>query len=114
MKLNLSVMDRLLLLRLLPRQGNLTTLRIVRDLERELSFSEGEHTALQFVNNEDGTMSWKREAGQGKDVEVGDVAVGLVHRALHDAEKSGEQFPIGVIDLCEKVGYEGIAGDAED
>jgi hypothetical protein len=98
-------MDRLLLLRLLPRTGDLTTLRIVRDLERELSFSEEEHAALQFVN-EGNSMRWNQVADTGAAVEFGDVAVGLVHRALYDAETSREQFPIGVIDLCEKFNYE--------
>jgi len=104
--LKLTVLERLLVLRLLPRQGNLTTLRIVRELERELSFSEEEHAALQFVNNENGAVTWKASGDKEKDVELGEVAHRLVLEGLAAAEASGEQFPIGVMSICEKFGYE--------
>ena len=103
--MKLTVLERLLLLRLLPRQGNLTTLRIVRDMERELGFSEEEHAALQFVNSDDGSMSWDREADEEKDVEFGDVAYGLVRKGLSQLDKA-EGLQMGHLTLCDKFGYE--------
>lgn len=110
--MNLTVLERLLLLRLLPRQGNLTTLRIVRDLERELSFSEEEHAALQFVNNADGSVSWQSGADGAKDVEFGDVARGLVRKGLGELDKA-EGLLMGHLTLVDKFGYEGKDDAAE-
>ena len=108
------MLERLLVLKLLPRHGNLTTLRIVRELERELSFSEEEHAALQFVNHENGAVTWKASDDKEKDVELGEVAHRLVLEGLAAAEASGEQFPMGILDLCAKFGYEQPAGESED
>jgi len=99
------VLERLLVLKLLPRHGNLTTLRIVRELERELSFSEEEHAALQFVNHENGSTTWNAKGDKEKDVEFGEVAQKLVLEELVAAEASGEQFPIGILSICEKFEY---------
>jgi hypothetical protein len=107
----LTVLERLLLLRILPRQGNLTTLRIVRDLERELSFDEGEHAALQFVNIGD-SVRWNNEADQGKDVEVGDVARELILKALREMDES-ETLTMDFLPLCDAFGYEGTDDAAE-
>jgi len=112
--LKLTVLERLLVLRLLPRQGNLTTLRIVRELERELSFSEEEHAALQFVNHENGAVTWKALGDKEKDVELGEVAHRLVLEGLAAAEASGEQFPMGILDLCAKLGYSPKDDEADD
>ena len=51
--MQLSVKARLLILQVLPDESNLTTMRIVRDLRRNLGFSEVESEALAFRNGED-------------------------------------------------------------
>ena len=47
MKTTLSVLERITLLGLLPKEGTILTLRVLRDLQRETSFSEAELTALE-------------------------------------------------------------------
>jgi len=51
--MKLSVKARLLILQVLPDESNITTMRIVRDLRRNLGFSEAESEALAFRNGED-------------------------------------------------------------
>ena len=46
MQYTLSVKGRLMLLGILPAEGDLTTIRIVRELREGLSFSETEHKQL--------------------------------------------------------------------
>ena len=66
----LSVKDRLQLLQLAEKaQGNLTTLRLVREFQRDLGFSEEELTALAF-EQEGGQIKW-RQAVEPKDITVG-------------------------------------------
>jgi len=103
--MNLTVLERLLLLRVLPKQGNLTTLRIVRDLERDLSFSEEEHAALQFAT--DGpSVRWNAENAMIKDVEFGPKATEIIMAAMAEMDQK-EELTLDWLDLCEKFGYEG-------
>lgn len=68
-----SVLERLLLLHsVLPREGDITTIRLVRKLREALSFSESEHAALNIHELEDkkGTV-WNRAADKPKVVDIG-------------------------------------------
>jgi len=55
-------MNRLSLLGLLPGQGDLTTIKIIRELREELSFTSDEHVALAFKPMPDGKVLWNQEA----------------------------------------------------
>lgn len=66
----LSVHSRLLLLNLASRaEGNVTTMRLVRDFQRELGFSEEELAALKFEQTE-GQVRWQN-AVEPKEIAVG-------------------------------------------
>lgn len=73
--MSLSVFERILLLNLLPTDGDITTLRLVRALRESLSFSEDEHKAFAIVN--DGQqIKWDETAAKAaapKSVEIGPV-----------------------------------------
>jgi hypothetical protein len=83
--MELAVAERLVLLNVLPREGDLTTLRLVRDLLGELSFSEAEHVAFQ-ITVEDGRATWNQAAEQKKDVEIGATAQKIIIKAFRDLE----------------------------
>lgn len=57
--MKLNVLERLLLLQLLPESGNLTTITIVRKLRESLSFNEDEHEILQFRTLPNNNMQWR-------------------------------------------------------
>lgn len=86
--MKLNVLNRLLLLNLLPKEGDITTLRIIRKLQEELSFSEEEHKALNFT--EDGTaLNWTSSADVPKEVSIGVKASAIIVDVLEkrNAEK---------------------------
>ena len=83
----LSVFERLILLNILPKEGDITTLKIIRKLKDDLSFSEEEHTALQF-KNEDGQIMWKEEADIKKEIEIGEKATDIIAEALKALNKA--------------------------
>ena len=82
--MQLSTLDRILLLNLLPKEGNITNLKIIRELRESLSFSEEEHKDLNFTNK-DGFMQWNNILD--KNFELGDVAMTLVKEQLRAADK---------------------------
>ena len=75
--MNLIVADRLVLLSVLPEQGDFTTLKVIRTLREALSFSEEEHKEYQFVQ-EGMQVRWNDKAEQSKEVEIGEKANGII------------------------------------
>ena len=101
----LGVFDRLILLNVLPKEGDYTTLRIVRDMQAELSFSEEEHAALAFKQDE-GNVQWKHDADTPKSIEFGEKAVDIVCETLKklDADKKLTAQHMGVYEKFVEVG----------
>ena len=87
--MELSVLNRLLLLNLLPKEGNITTLRIVQKLREDLSFSEDEHNILKFEQT-DASLKWNSKEPVVKDVNFGPKAQTLVVDALEALSKDNK------------------------
>ena len=82
----LSVFDRLLLLNILPKHGDLTTIKLVHKLREDLSFSEEEHAALKF-EQEEKQMRWSAEADVPKEVEIGPKTHGIICAIFVELDK---------------------------
>ena len=87
--MQLNTFDRLILLNILPGQGDITTIRIVHKLRQDLSFSEEEHAALEIQTGEDGLIRWKAEADKPKEVEIGPKAHAIVEGVLRQLSEKG-------------------------
>ena len=55
--MQLAVLERLKLLEILPREGDITTIKICRDLREALSFKENEHAEFGIEVREPGKCS---------------------------------------------------------
>jgi len=100
----LNVLERLMLLGMLPAEGNLTTIRIVRGLREDLSFSEAEHEHLKFHTVGE-NLNWQDGAVDDKEFEFGAKATGIIGDALEkliEDEKVKEQH----LSLFDKFGVE--------
>jgi len=91
----LTVMERLILLNVLPKEGDFTTIKLVRKLRENLSFDEEEHKALNFVQNGD-QVTWDVEAAEKapRHVQIGEKMTDIIHGALkklNDEKKLSEQ-----------------------
>lgn len=82
----LNVFERLILLNILPKEGDFTTLKIVRKLREDLSFSEEEHK--KFNLKQDGpTVTWNTEADKPKEIPIGEKATDVIVDALKKLDK---------------------------
>lgn len=77
----LTVFERLILLNILPQEGDFLTIKIVRQLREALSFSEEEHKALQF-KTEEARVFWQTEAAKDKEIGIGGQATKIIVEAL--------------------------------
>lgn len=95
MKFNIH--ERILMLGSLGMaQGNLSTLRIVRDLQGELSFSEEESAKLGLAEK-DGQITWADNVPP-KDIKIGpaglEAALGLFRKMDSEEKLTFEVLPL--------------------
>ena len=96
--MKLSVADRLTLLNVLPKEGDYTTLKIVRKLRDDLSFSEEEHKILQF--QKDGEMVRWNDM-EDTEIDIGEKATDVIQQAFKELDKQGK-LHMEYLDLYER------------
>lgn len=93
--MELTVLERIALLGVLPAEGNFTTLRIVRQLREALSFTEEDHKKYKFKqNHEAGTVVWDTREDTPVEIQIGEKATDMIVDALkkiNDANKLTDQ-----------------------
>lgn len=92
--MELTVKERLQLLMVLPSEGNVTTIRIVRKLREMLSFTEEEHEFYGFEET-GGHLKWKPDVPQSKEIEFGPKAHLILRetlQSLNDKKAITEDF----------------------
>jgi len=90
--MELNVLDRLLLLNLLPVEGSFVNLKLLRVAREDLSFNEEENKSLNFQQQED-HMTWSDSPPIVKEVEIGDVVTDLIVKALKKLDKEEKLKP---------------------
>ena len=81
--MKLSVADRLIILSVLPQEGDITTLKILRQLKTDLSFSEEEHKLLKFRQEED-KLFFEENIVTDKEIELGEKATDIIANAFKE------------------------------
>ncbi len=98
--MNLSVQDRIILLGTLPKEGDITTLRIVRQLRTELGFNELELVTTGLISDDaNGRMSWKQNVD--KEITIGPKANSIIVATLEDLNRQKKLTEMH-IDLYER------------
>lgn len=100
--MKLMVMERILLLGILPNEGNFVTLKIVRKLREDLSFSEEEIKRLS-IRQEDERILWNAAAEdpEGAEIPIGEKAADVVVEALKKLDRE-EKLTEQLLSVWEK------------
>jgi hypothetical protein len=85
----LKLLDRLLLLKALPKEGSFATLKIIQDLKAHLALAEDEFKEFE-VKEEDGNIAWNPEKDLGKEIPIGEKATDIIVMSLKNRDKNGE------------------------
>ena len=106
--MQLTVLERILLLNLLPKEGNVITLRVVRKVREALSFSDEEQAALDFRHEgeavhgqeelpaaerkrvPEGQIVWNQKAEPAKEFRFGETALKLIRKELTRLDTDGK------------------------
>lgn len=84
--MELSVIERLGLLSVLPKEGSFITLRIVNDLRKSVGFTEEEIKEFE-LREADGRVTWNSAAETPRDIPIGEKATDVIVEALKDTDK---------------------------
>ena len=88
--MKLTVFERLILLNILPKEGNFVTLKIVRKLREDLSFNEKEIKELDLKVDDKGNATWNPAKDKGKEIEIGGQANKIIVEALEKLNKDNK------------------------
>ena len=106
LEMKLNIAERFALLGVLPQQGNVITLRIIRELQSRLSLTEEEikHYNVQNHVNPDGSarVTWTPELSkEEKDISIGNAATDVIKGQLIRLN-SQNQLHVSMLPLYEK------------
>lgn len=87
--MELKVLERIVLLGLLPQEASYLNFKIVTTLKAELSFSEEEQKELNMVEKE-GMVTWDSEKEKEKYINIGEKATDLIIAELKKLDKDGK------------------------
>ena len=101
--MELSVLERLMLQAVLPKEGNFTNLKLLRVAKENLSFSEEELKVLQVREVGEGAdrkMMWNNGVSD-KNIEFGDTVTDIIKKQLKRLDETNK-LTIEHISLYEK------------
>jgi len=91
--MKLTIYERIAILGVLPKEGDFTTLKILRDLQNLIGFSEEDHKKFKIVQ-ENGQIRWDEKEGLKKvNIELGEKAREIIKNALLDLDKQKKLEP---------------------
>jgi len=101
MKLELSIIERIVLMGILPKEGNFKTMRQLRVLREEIGFSD-EETARIKLREENGLVRWDPKETADKMVEMGLNMREALNGILVKLDKEGKLLE-NMVTLYEKI-----------
>lgn len=102
--MRLNIKERLLLLNILPKETNFITLKIVKNLQEALSFTEEEIKNFDLRNEEfNGQVltKWNAEIDTNTDITIGEKANEIITISLKKLDEE-KKLTMDFIDLFEK------------
>ena len=107
--MNLKVKDRLLLMSILPAEGSLADMLIIRMLVEKVGLTAEDHEAVKLRTGETaGTVVWDEDKDVGKEIEFLGPETTLIVTALQKLDSEKKLTP-NHIELCAMFGVGGTA-----
>lgn len=97
----LSLRERLVLVRVLPVEGSLLTMKVVTALRDDLLPTEQERVDWKIIESEDGVIRWGPGLPQDVEIHVPLPVVGIITEALQELDKQ-KKLTAEHLSLCEK------------
>lgn len=87
--MKLDVKNRLLLIGMLPQQGNLSEMVDIYDLVRDLKLSDEEKGAISYVENGN-YVKWDFEKDPNKDINISSSQMKIIKKTIEKLDKENK------------------------
>lgn len=87
--MELGISERIMLLQILPGEGDYITFKILDELKAQLAFSE-EEIKKYSIKTEANLITWNASIIELKEIEMGDKAKEIIANALDELEKKNK------------------------
>jgi len=84
MKLNL--LERVTILGILPKEANFLNLKIIKDIQDVVSFTEEDFKEFD-IKQTDGMITWNAKGTEEKEISIGEKATDIIVEALKELNK---------------------------
>jgi len=86
--MKMNVMERLILLGILPKESNFATLMIVKNLTSNLGLSEEDYKEFEVEQKQD-RIIWNKKGEEEREIKIGEKATDIIIESLKklDEEK---------------------------
>ena len=98
MELNLK--ERLMLLNIMPKHGDITTIRIIQDLQRSFAPTEEEFAEFE-IKQEGNHYSWGDKGNKPKEIKIGAKGLDIIRGELKRLDKA-KQLTADHVDIYKK------------
>ena len=98
--MNLNIMERIILLGILPKEGDYATLKILNKLKMALSFTE-EEIKEWGITSDPATTTTRWAIGGEAEIPMGEKATDIVVDALKELDRK-KKLPDGAMGVYEK------------
>jgi hypothetical protein len=88
-KVELGIRERLTICRILPKEGNFVTLKLIRDLLNKVGLKAEEYTEFG-IKEEGGMVMWNENANVPKPFEFAEAERELIKRQLKQLDESNK------------------------
>jgi len=85
MKLNL--LERVTILGILPQEANFLNLKIIKDIQEAVSFTEKDFKEFD-IKQTDGKITWNAKGTEEKEISIGEKATDIIVEALKELNKN--------------------------
>jgi len=101
--MELGILDRLVLLQVVPKQGDITTIKLVQDFISECGFSEEELEEYKIGETAQGGAKWDdpEDNPYTKDVSIGDRLFRMIKKEFQNLNKK-KQLQLSHIKVYDK------------
>lgn len=100
MKVKLNILERVLLLNMLPQKGNLVTCRASQNTGKIITITPEEEKEFEITKN-GGMTTWNEKGREEKEIDLPPSSVKMIRDRLNEMDAK-EELPANAVSLCEK------------
>ena len=100
MKANLNILERVVIMNILPRTGSFVNVRAVKNTTKILTITKEEEKEIELARN-GATTTWNDEGTKPKEFDLPASSVKVIRDALKDLDAKGT-LPVDAVTTYEK------------